>query len=71
MQSVLRYYKQDMYKSLARCERVAVSEGVDTEAEDAMALESATKQRLMKTADRKDLVRPVVNYRICKLPIVL
>jgi hypothetical protein len=40
-------------------------EAVNTEFERSPALEAATRQRLVKTADWEDLVRAVVNCRMC------
>jgi hypothetical protein len=48
------------------------SKDVNTEAEEAIELEAVTRKRLAKTQQtEKDLVRAVLNCRVCELAIAL
>jgi hypothetical protein len=47
------------------------SKYMNTEVEGSTALEAVTRQRLVKTADYENLVRIVVNCRVCELAIAL
>jgi hypothetical protein len=46
-------------------------EAVNTEVEGSTTLRAVTRQRLLKTVDGEDLVRVVVNCRVCELSIAL
>jgi hypothetical protein len=65
MQSLPRCHKQYKYRiQLFEWETPAIKD-VNTESEEATVLEAVTRQRL------KDLVRDVMNCRVCQLAIAL
>jgi hypothetical protein len=69
MRSVPKYYKQAKSRVCSVVRQSSTSKDMNTEADEATALEAVTRQGLVKTRKTEDLVSAVMNCNVCELAI--